>query len=284
MRLLLACIFLSLGCCQAFLSLQAQVAGTTRFSGNALCTMSQESDYSECEDGDGECEAYENAKKSLWVGDGGMEEIFKRNREWVRMVGRSDPDMFDRLKNAQAPTYLYIGCSDSRVPAQNMLGLTTGELFVHRNIANLCINNDLSLLSVLTYAVEVLKVSDIIVCGHTRCGGIKASMENTDHGLLEHWLHHIRNVRRAHAEELNAISDPDARWDRLVDLNVQEQCLNLFANPIVQKRQAIDALPRIHGWVYDISTGLVKEVKVDFRSEIKKYRDIYRLYDFPKGE
>ncbi|CAM9130413.1 unnamed protein product [Phaeothamnion confervicola] len=223
-------------------------------------------------------------RKSKGVfGTRSMDFIFENNKKWVDASLADDPMVFERLKNAQQPTMLYIGCSDSRVPAQNMLGLTLGQLFVHRNVANLCINTDFSLLSVLTYAVEVLKVTDIIVCGHYNCGGVRAAMENEDHGLLEHWLTYIRNVQRLHQAELQEISDPELRHQRLVELNVQEQCMSLFANPIVQRRQAQEALPRIHGWVYDVATGLLKDVKIDFKAEIRKYKDIYRLYDFPRG-
>lgn len=222
-------------------------------------------------------------EKSIWSMDSPLEHLFENNKRWVRESVEKDPEVFTRLKDAQQPKYLYIGCSDSRVPAQNMLGLQAGELFVIRNVANLCINSDFSLLSVLLFSVEVLQVTDIIVCGHYGCGGVKAAMQNKDHGLLEHWLHHIRNVQRLHKSELVQIPDEDQRHRRLVELNVQEACLNLFSNPIVQKKQAMDSQPRIHGWVYDIATGYVKDLKIDFKSEIKKYRDIYRLYDFPGG-
>ena len=159
--------------------------------------------------------------------------------------------------------------------------MSLGELFVHRNVANLCINTDYSLLAVLTYAVEVLEVTDIIVCGHYNCGGVNAAMQNEDHGLLSHWLHHIRDVARHHMDELNTIKDKKARFRKLVELNVQEQCLNLFANPIVQRKQATDGQPRIHAWVYDVETGLLKDLGIDFKSEIKRFKDIYRVYDLP---
>ncbi|KAG5190761.1 carbonic anhydrase [Tribonema minus] len=225
---------------------------------------------------------YERAK-SIWDTAENLDYIFDSNKRWVQDCLEEDPEIFTRLKYAQAPKYLYIGCSDSRVPAQNMLGLTTGELFVHRNVANLCVNTDYSLLSVLTYAVEVLEVTDIIVCGHYGCGGVRAAMENKDHGLLEHWLMHIRNVQRLHQAELAEIPNEEERHQRLVELNVQEACMNLFANPVVQKKQATDAQPRIHGWVYDIGSGLLKDLKIDFRTEIRKYKNIYSLYEFPKS-
>eukprot|EP00612_Vaucheria_litorea_P000161 CAMPEP_0171451636 /NCGR_PEP_ID=MMETSP0945-20130129/64_1 /TAXON_ID=109269 /ORGANISM="Vaucheria litorea, Strain CCMP2940" /LENGTH=295 /DNA_ID=CAMNT_0011976141 /DNA_START=106 /DNA_END=993 /DNA_ORIENTATION=- len=221
--------------------------------------------------------------KSIWSLDSPLEHLFENNKKWVRESVEKDPEVFTRLKDAQQPKYLYIGCSDSRVPAQNMLGLQAGELFVIRNVANLCINSDFSLLSVLLFSIEVLEVTDVIVCGHYGCGGVNAAMKNKDHGLLEHWLHHIRNVQRLHKSELVQIPDESQRFKRLVELNVQESCLNLFSNPIVQKKQATASQPRIHGWVYDIATGYVKDLKIDFKTEIKKYRDIYRLYDFPGG-
>lgn len=222
---------------------------------------------------------YDRVKRSVFDTEGSLDYIFERNRLWA---SQQDPEMFERLSKAQSPKFLYFGCSDSRVPAQDMLGLGNGELFVHRNVANLCMNTDYSLLAVLAYAVEVLEVTDIIVCGHYGCGGVKAAMENKDHGLLAHYLHNIRNVQRLHQDELRQIEDFDMRHQRLVELNVQEACMNLLSNPIVQKKQATDAQPRIHGWVYDIGTGLLKDVKADFKGEVRKYKDIYRMYEFPQ--
>ncbi|CAN0164299.1 unnamed protein product [Pylaiella littoralis] len=225
--------------------------------------------------------AYERLQAML-ERDGSTDYIFENNRQWVAESLAKDPDTFRKLSKSQKPRYMYIGCSDSRVPAQNMMGLNTGELFVLRNVANLCVNTDHSLLAALTYAVNVLEVTDIIVCGHYGCGGVKAAMENVDHGLLEHWLLNIRNVIRLHNDELQEISDADKRCRRLVELNVQESCINLFANPIVQKKQATSSTPKIHGWAYDVENGLLQELKIDFKSEIRKYREVYRLYKFPK--
>lgn len=227
-------------------------------------------------------QSFKRVKDTLDIDDGSMDFIFDNNRRWVQETLAVDDQTFERLKNSQHPKYLYIGCSDSRVPAQNMMGLNTGELFVVRNVANLCVNTDHSLLAALTYAVNVLEVTDIIVCGHYGCGGVRAAMENVDHGLLEHWLLNIRNVQRLHLDELKAISNIDERHRRLVELNVQESCMNLFANPIVQKKQAVDSQPKIHGWVYDVGTGLLKKLEIDFKNEIRKYRDVYRLYEFPR--
>eukprot|EP00752_Nemacystus_decipiens_P010364 g9234.t1 len=225
--------------------------------------------------------AYERLQAML-DNDGSTDFIFENNREWVAECLSKDRDTFNRLAKSQKPRYMYIGCSDSRVPAQNMMGLNTGELFVVRNVANLCVNTDHSLLAALTYAVNVLEVTDIIVCGHYNCGGVRAAMENVDHGLLEHWLLNLRNVIRLHNDELQKIEDADKRCRRLVELNVQESCINLFANPIVQKKQATMAMPKIHGWAYDVETGLLQKLKIDFKSEIRKYRDVYRLYEFPR--
>jgi carbonic anhydrase len=227
---------------------------------------------------------YERLKKTMSKSAKKLDYVLENNKKWADDCVKEDPEIFMRLRDAQSPTILYIGCSDSRCPAQNMLGLTTGELFVHRNVANMCISNDMSLLSVLTFAVDYLEVDDIIVCGHYGCGGVKAAMENKDHGLLEHWLENIRQVRRLHMDELLHIEDKQARLNRLVELNVQEQCINLYSNSIVQRKQALEGKPRIHGWVYELSTGYVKDLKIDFRSEIRKYKHIYGLYQFKDDE
>lgn len=214
--------------------------------------------------------------------DRSMDHLFERNREWMKEKLERDPDAFKRFAKSQSPKYLYIGCSDSRVPAQDIMGLDIGELFVVRNVANLCLNNDHSLLAALAYAVNVLEVTDIIVCGHYGCGGVRAAMDNKDHGLLEHWLLNIRNVQRLHLDELTAIEDVDERHRRFVELNVQESCINLFANPVVQKKQANDSMPRVHGLVYDVGTGVLKNLDIDFKAEIRKYQRVYRLYDLPR--
>jgi carbonic anhydrase len=162
------------------------------------------------------------------------------------------------------------------------MGLNQGELFVHRNIANLVPNSDLNVLSVIYYAVMELKVEDIFVLGHYGCGGVKAASDNKDHGLIEHWLRNIRDVQRIHNTELQQITDPNMRHRRLVELNVQEQCINLFGNSIVQQAQSATSRPRIHGMTYDIQNGYLKYLDVDFKRELKKYRRIYTVADFDR--
>jgi len=206
-------------------------------------------------------------------------QIFENNKKWVEQHLQEDENYFKNLSVGQSPQFLLIGCSDSRVPSQEIFGLKAGELFVHRNLANMVVNSDLNMLSVLQYSVEVLKVQDIIVMGHYFCQGVKASTRSKDHGLLEHWLRNIRDVSRMHAAELRSIEDDEERGRRLVELNIQEQCINLFANPIVQKSQTLTGLPYIHGFVYDISEGLLKELPIDLKTKLKPIYDVYTMYD-----
>uniref|UniRef100_A0A7S1N9X7 Carbonic anhydrase n=1 Tax=Eutreptiella gymnastica TaxID=73025 RepID=A0A7S1N9X7_9EUGL len=206
--------------------------------------------------------------------DENLETIFENNRKWAEQMRKTDPNFFKRLKQGQEPKYLFIGCADSRIPAQELMGMKAGEMFVHRNVANLVVNNDLNLLSVIAYAVEVLHVKDIIVCGHYECGGVRAAESNKDHGLVEHWIRNIRDVVRLHRNEL-AVLTGEMRHRRLVELNVQEQCINLFANPIIQRRQAAHGLPRIHGMVYDVGEGLLRKLDLDFKHSIREMRHIY---------
>lgn len=205
--------------------------------------------------------------------------LFENNRKWVEECLAEDPEFFKKLQKGQKPQFLFIGCADSRVPAQSILGLKAGELFVHRNVANLVVNGDLNLLAVLQYAVEVLEVQDIIVCGHYGCGGVKAATLNKDHGLLEHWLRNVRDVVRKYRKELALIEDEELRYQRLVELNVQEQCLNLYRNPVVQRQQAQTNLPRIHGFVYDIANGILKKLKIDFATLLESEAPIYKVYE-----
>jgi len=209
-----------------------------------------------------------------------LRRIFDGNRKWQKEMLAKDPQCFEKLAKGQSPEFLLIGCSDSRVGAQEIMGLNQGELFVHRNIANVVVHTDINLLSVIFYAVNVLKVREILVLGHYNCGGIQAATSNKDLGLIEHWLINIRDVQRLHKEELDAIADPEERHRRLVELNVQEQCFNLFGNSIVQQMQAKTGRPRIHGFVYDIKNGLLKHLDIDFKSQVKQYRDIYSVADF----
>jgi len=210
-----------------------------------------------------------------------FDQIFENNKKWVERHLKDDPDYFKNLSAGQSPQFLLIGCSDSRVPAQEILGLQAGELFVHRNVANMVVNGDLNMLSVLQYSVEVLKVQDIIVMGHYFCGGVNASTLPKDHGLLEHWLRNIRDVARMHAAELKSIENDEERGRRLVELNIQEQCINLFANPIVQKSQALTGLPHVHGFVYDIGVGMLKELPIDLQQKLKPIYEVYTMYDVP---
>ena len=203
-------------------------------------------------------------------------QIFENNRRWVAEQTAAGPDFLARLADDQAPDYLYIGCSDSRVTAEELMGVAPGEVFVHRNIANLVANNDLNTLSVLEYAVRHLHVKHIVVCGHYGCGGVKAAMQARDLGLLNPWLRNIRDVYRLHHLELDAIADPDARYDRLVELNVQEQCINVIKSAVVQQQYLRHKLPLVHGWVFDLKTGLLKDLNLDFEHIL---RDIQQIYD-----
>lgn len=203
-------------------------------------------------------------------------QIFKNNEEWIKNHLEEDPSYFEKLAEGQEPKYLYIGCSDSRVSAEAVMGAKPGEVFVHRNIANLAPNNDLNILSVVVYAVKHLKVKHIVVCGHYNCGGIKAAMQPDDMGILNPWLRNIRDVVRLHQKELEAIDSEEKRYRRLVELNVQEQCLNVVKMKEVQ-RAILDRNLRVHGWVFDISTGRLIDLKIDFQEIAEHLGDIYKL-------
>jgi len=207
-----------------------------------------------------------------------FEKLLLENKAWAAEKLQADPNYFERQVREQNPAYFWIGCSDSRVPANEVTNTQPGEIFVHRNVANLVVNTDLNMLSVLQYAVEVLKVKDIIVCGHYGCGGVKAAMYNRSLGLLNKWLRNIKDIYRIHRDEIYAIENEDLRVDRLVELNVREQVLNLSKTSIVQKSWKNSELPTIHGWVYDIGDGILQEViRVDHTLEIDpiyKYDDI----------
>lgn len=203
-------------------------------------------------------------------------QIFENNRQWVAEQKASDADFFKKLAKDQQPDYLYIGCSDSRVPANEIMGLAPGEVFVHRNIANMVVSTDLNVMSVINYAVEYLDVKHIIVCGHYNCGGVKAAMTPKDMGLLNPWLRNIRDVYRFHHEELNAIEDEKARYERLVELNVQEQCVNVIKIADVQKSYLKKGYPQVHGWVFSLEDGLLRDLDIQFETILK---DIQRIYD-----
>ena len=182
------------------------------------------------------------------------------NKAWVQDKLNIRPDYFSISAQDQKPEFLWIGCSDSRVPAEDITGTEPGELFVHRNIANLVVHTDFNMLSVLQYAVEALKVRHIIVCGHYNCGGVRNALTHQDLGLLNKWLRHIKDVYRFHARELETISDPQARYDRLVEINVSEQIQNLAETSIVQRAWKSEQRPYLHGWVYDLRSGYIKEI------------------------
>ncbi|MCU0387243.1 MAG: carbonate dehydratase [Chitinophagaceae bacterium] len=188
------------------------------------------------------------------------EKLLLENKAWAREKTLEDPEYFKRLVNIQTPEFLWIGCSDSRVPANEITGTSPGEIFVQRNIANMVIHTDLNLLSVLQYAVDVLKVKHIIVCGHYGCGGVKAAMGNQSFGIINKWLRNIKDVYRLHEEELVAIKDESERVNRLIELNVQEQVLNLAKTSIVQHAWKTDQRPHLHGWVYSLHNGIIKPV------------------------
>ena len=200
--------------------------------------------------------------------------LLENNKNWVREQLELDPDFFERLSKGQSPEYLWIGCSDSRVPANQITGTDPGEVFVHRNIANMVVHSDMNMLSVLSYAVDVLKVKHIIVCGHYGCGGVIAAMKNQQFGLIDNWLRHIKDVYRYHHVELDAIKDEDLRARRLVEVNVQEQVHDLGKTSIVQNAWKRNQPLHIHGWVYDIKDGLINDLKVTFTCT----KDLHKVY------
>jgi carbonic anhydrase len=195
------------------------------------------------------------------------EKLLLENKAWAAEQTDRDPEFFSRLEKVQTPEFLWIGCSDSRVPANEITNTAPGEIFVHRNIANLVVNTDLNVLSVLQYAVEVLKVKHVIVCGHYGCGGIKAAMGNNDLGLINKWLRHIKDTYRFHQQELDAIVDMNDRADRLAELSVEEQVMNLAKTSIIQHAWKSDNRPVLHGWIYRLSDGILHNlVKMDSAS------------------
>ena len=238
-------------------------------------------------DADGLLHKKTEVKDPVFAKDLNLERLLENNRRWRDAKRKKDPSYFERLATGQAPEFLYIGCSDSRVPANEIMGVGPGTVFVHRNVANLVVATDVNLMSCLQYAVEHLNVQHIIVTGHYDCGGVKAAMQRRELGVIDNWIRNIRDVYRLYKEELDAIPDEEGRHRRLVELNVIEQCLNLYKTGVVQKRRLetfhdpnIDhAYPRIHALVFDPAEGLLNRLKVDFRGEIESVRHIYDLYD-----
>lgn len=205
-------------------------------------------------------------------------QLLENNKAWVTQTKYNDPEFFNQLSSGQAPPYLWIGCSDSRVPANQITGTRPGEMFVHRNIANMVVHSDMSMLSVLSYAVEVLKVKHIIVCGHYGCGGVLAAMGNKQFGLIDNWLRHIKDVYRYHHQELDAIEDLEERGRRFVELNVMEQVHDLGKTSIVQNAWKNNQPLHIHGWVYDVKDGLIRDLGVNFTCA-KELHNVYHLED-----
>lgn len=194
------------------------------------------------------------------------EQLLQGNRDFVKTTTSDDPDFFKKLAEGQTPEVLWIGCSDSRVPANQITNTKPGDVFVHRNIANVCVHTDMNMLSVLDYAVNVLKVKHVIVAGHYGCGGVAAAMGNKQFGVIDNWLRHIKDVYRLHAHELDLISDEKTRIDRLVELNVNEQVYNLCKTTIIQNAWKDRSDLEVHGWVIDIGTGYVKDLKISCKN------------------
>jgi carbonic anhydrase len=207
------------------------------------------------------------------------EQLFENNRKWVASKLATDKDFFEKIAKDQHPGYLYIGCSDSRVTAEELMGVEPGEAFIHRNIANVVSATDLNVMAVIDFAVRHLDVKHIIVCGHYNCGGVKAAMQPKDLGILNPWLRNIRDVYRLHKKELNAITDEELRYRRLVELNVQEQCINVIKLASVQQGYIAKQYPVVHGWVFDIKTGYLKDLELDFEKILKDIQEIYNLTD-----
>jgi carbonic anhydrase len=206
-----------------------------------------------------------------------FEKIFENNRLWVAEKLNKDPEYFEKLAKGQAPEFLYIGCSDSRVTAEDLMGAQPGEIFVHRNVANLVVNTDLNVMSVINYAIRHLKVKHVVVCGHYGCGGVKAAMEPKDLGLLNPWLRNIRDVYRMHQAELDAIADTETRYKKLIEINVIEQCINVMKTAELQERYLKEGQPTVHGWVFDISTGHIKDLGFNFKEALDRIRQVYGL-------
>jgi carbonic anhydrase len=203
------------------------------------------------------------------------ERLLLENKAWASEKVSEDPDYFNRLANIQRPEFLWIGCSDSRVPANEITGTQPGEIFVHRNVANMVVHTDLNLLTVLDYAVNHLKVKHVIVCGHYNCGGVKAALTQHNFGIINKWLRNIKDVHRIHRPELDAIQDEEAKTNRLVELNVQEQVINLAKTSIVQRAWKHEQRPDLHGWVYGLKDGIIKPV-----FEMKAGAQLDEIYEF----
>jgi len=204
-------------------------------------------------------------------------EVFENNKKWVASKTATNAEFFSSLADSQAPDFLFIGCADSRVPANEIMGLAPGDVFVHRNVANLVPNTDANVMAVIQYAVQHLHVKHVVVCGHYGCGGVKAAMQPSDLGELNGWLREIRDIYRLHKTELDAIADENARYRRLVELNVEEQVIAVTKTAFVQQHYLDNGFPKVHGWVYDLADGLLKDLDIDFDGVLEGIREIYRL-------
>jgi len=202
--------------------------------------------------------------------------LVKNNRKWVEGKLATDPQYFERLAQGQTPPVLWIGCADSRVPANEIIGAEPGEVFVHRNIANMVVHSDMNMLSVLDYAVNVLKVKHVIVCGHYGCGGVNAAMDNKSIGLIDNWIRHIKAIYRLHKKELDGIEDKQERFDRFVELNVKEQVYDLAKTSIVQGAWENNQDLEVHGWVYGVGSGIIKDLQVNI-SNNTQLDEVYQL-------
>ncbi|HET9930499.1 MAG TPA: carbonic anhydrase [Polyangiaceae bacterium] len=204
-------------------------------------------------------------------------QVFENNRKWAAEKLALDPKYFERLAEGQSPEILYIGCSDSRITAEELMGAGPGEVFVHRNIANVVGASDLNALSVIEFAVAHLNVKHVVVCGHYECGGVRAAMQPKDLGVLNPWLRNIRDVYRLHVEELSAIQDEHQRYRRLIELNVEEQCVNVIKTAVFQKMFLATGRPTVHGWVFDIRGGRLVDLRIDFARKLTGIREVYDL-------
>jgi carbonic anhydrase len=206
--------------------------------------------------------------------------LLEGNKKWVQKKLEEDPNFFNDLSKGQSPQVLWIGCSDSRVPANEITGTKPGEVFVHRNIANMIVHSDMNMLSVLDYAVNILKVKHVIVCGHYGCGGVKAAMMNEQFGLVDNWIRFIKDVYRIHQQELDAIQDEELRFNKFVEYNVIEQVFDLTKTTIIQNAWRSRNEPKVHGWVYDLKTGIIKDLNVSFGGP----EELPSIYRFNLGE
>ncbi len=200
----------------------------------------------------------------------------ENNKEWVENQLAQDPEYFEKLSKGQKPPLLWIGCADSRVPANQIIGAQPGEVFVHRNIANMVVHTDMNMLSVLDYAVNALKVKHVIVCGHYGCGGVEAAMKNNSIGIIDNWIRHIKDVYRFHNEELSSIADENERFNRLVELNVKEQVFDLAKTSIVQNAWHNEQELNLHGWVYGLDSGIIKDLDVNVSND-SQLEKVYQL-------